>query len=170
MRYLPNLLLITICLLYAGCESEREFACDSQSAADAAVAASYAHFAGGEALPTPAPDPKPNPYFDYNQALRKYSDEQRPMLVILGSRKCGPCQRMKRELPAIRSSGLLDRVEVVEVEYESQRELADRVLKGEPVRFPYVALFWMRGGTAQSHRQTGYIDRRGYERLLQRIP
>jgi thioredoxin-like negative regulator of GroEL len=58
----------------------------------------------------------------------------RPMLIMVGTDWCGPCQLMKRTiLPQVRQRGLLARVAFAVVNADREQELAEQITGGGPV-------------------------------------
>jgi thioredoxin-like negative regulator of GroEL len=70
-------------------------------------------------------------YSDAHAATMKTG---RPMLVMVGTDWCGPCQMMKRTiLPQVRQHGLLRRVAFAIVNADHDQELAEQLTGGGPV-------------------------------------
>jgi thioredoxin-like negative regulator of GroEL len=58
----------------------------------------------------------------------------RPMLIMVGTDWCGPCQMMKKSiLPQVRQHGLLRRVAFAIVNADHDQELAEQITGGGPV-------------------------------------
>lgn len=85
----------------------------------------------------------------YDEARRVTTETGRPMVVMVGTDWCGPCQMMKKTiLPRVREHGLLRRVAFALVNADRQRDLAEKLTGGGPV--PQLVMFrktpegWMR--------------------------
>jgi len=70
----------------------------------------------------------------YTEARRKVVETGRPMVVMVGTDWCGPCQAMKRNiLPKLRERGLFKRVAFAQVNADRDSELAKELTGGGPV-------------------------------------
>jgi thioredoxin-like negative regulator of GroEL len=85
----------------------------------------------------------------YTEAHQETMKTGRPMLVMVSTDWCAPCQVMKKTiLPQVRQRGLLARVVFATVNPDRDRELAERLTDGGPV--PQLVLYrktsqgWMR--------------------------
>ena len=84
----------------------------------------------------------------YAEAHRLTSQTGKPLVVMVGTEWCGPCQQMKKTLPQVRERGLLGRVAFATVNADDEAELARKITGGGPV--PQLVMFrrtpqgWMR--------------------------
>ena len=70
----------------------------------------------------------------YADAHRKTAETGRPMVVMVGTDWCMPCQRMKNTvLPEVRKGGLLSEVSFAVVNPDRDRDLAKKLTGGGPV-------------------------------------
>jgi thioredoxin-like negative regulator of GroEL len=85
----------------------------------------------------------------YVEAHRQTTENGKPMVVMVGTDWCGPCQMMKKTiLPRVRELGLFRRVAFAVVNADRDRELAQSLTGGGPI--PQLVMFrktpdgWMR--------------------------
>jgi thioredoxin-like negative regulator of GroEL len=85
----------------------------------------------------------------YDEAHRITTETGKPMVVMVGTEWCGPCQMMKKKiLPRVREMGLLKKVAFAVVNADRDRELAQSLTGGGPI--PQLVMFrktpegWMR--------------------------
>ena len=70
----------------------------------------------------------------YADAHRKTAETGRPMVVMVSTDWCMPCQKMKNTvLPEVRKDGFLSEVSFAMVNPDRDRELAQRLTGGGPV-------------------------------------
>src|SRR3972149_9289883 len=70
----------------------------------------------------------------YTEAHRLTTETGRPLVVMVGTDWCGPCQAMKRNiLPRLRERGLFKRVAFAQVNADRENELAKELTGGGPV-------------------------------------
>jgi thiol-disulfide isomerase/thioredoxin len=70
----------------------------------------------------------------YAEARREIVETGRPMVVMVSTDWCGPCQAMKRNiLPKLREHGLFKRVAFAQVNADRDSELAKELTGGGPV-------------------------------------
>ena len=70
----------------------------------------------------------------YAEARRQTNETGRPMVVMVGTDWCGPCQAMKKNiLPKLRERGLFKKVAFALVNADRDRELAKELTDGGPV-------------------------------------
>ncbi len=70
----------------------------------------------------------------YAEARRQITETGRPMVVMVSTDWCGPCQAMKRNvLPKLRERGLFKRVAFAQVNADRDSELAKELTGGGPV-------------------------------------
>ncbi|HEY4760726.1 MAG TPA: thioredoxin family protein [Thermoguttaceae bacterium] len=70
----------------------------------------------------------------YTEAHRLTTETGRPLVVMVGTDWCGPCQAMKRNiLPRLRERGLFKRVAFAQVNADRDSELAKEITGGGPV-------------------------------------
>ena len=70
----------------------------------------------------------------YADAHRQTAKTGRPMVIMVGTDWCMPCQRMKNSvLPEVRKDGLLSRVSFAMVDADREQDLAKRLTGGGPV-------------------------------------
>ncbi len=71
---------------------------------------------------------------NYAEARRLTAETGKPMVVMVGTDWCVPCQSMKRNiLPKLRERGLFKRVSLVMVNADRESELAKEITGGGPV-------------------------------------
>lgn len=100
--------------------------------ADAATAPALPE--GGNAKPAVAKSDT------YKEAHRVTTATGKPMVVMVGTDWCGPCQMMKKKiLPRVREGGLLRKVAFAIVNADRDRELAEKLTDGGPV--PQLVMF-----------------------------
>lgn len=85
----------------------------------------------------------------YDEAHRVTTETGRPMVVMVGTDWCGPCQTMKKKiLPRVREMGLLKKVAFAVVNADRDQDLARKLTGGGPI--PQLVMFrktpqgWMR--------------------------
>ncbi len=79
---------------------------------------------------TPATDAKET----YTEARRQTTETGKPMVVMVSTDWCGPCQAMKRTvLPKLRERGLFRKVAFAQVNADKDRDLAKELTGGGPV-------------------------------------
>ena len=70
----------------------------------------------------------------YAEARRQTTETGRPMVVMVSTDWCGPCQAMKRNvLPRVRERGLFKKVTFAQVNADRDGELAKELTGGGPV-------------------------------------
>lgn len=70
----------------------------------------------------------------YAAARRDLEETGKPMLIMVGTQWCGPCQKMKTlVLPQLRQRGVLGRVAFAQVDADRDGELARQLTGGGPV-------------------------------------
>ena len=70
----------------------------------------------------------------YADAHRKTAETGRPMVIMVGTDWCMPCQQMKNSvLPEVRKAGLLSEVSFAMVNADREQDLAKRLTGGGPV-------------------------------------
>ncbi len=70
----------------------------------------------------------------YAEARREIAETGKPMMVMVSTDWCGPCQSMKRNvLPKLRERGLFKRVAFAQVNADRDSELAKELTGGGPV-------------------------------------
>jgi len=70
----------------------------------------------------------------YADAHRKTTETGRPMVIMVSTDWCMPCQRMKNTvLPEVRKDGLLSQVSFAMVNPDNDHDLATRLTGGGPV-------------------------------------
>lgn len=76
----------------------------------------------------------------YAEARRQITETGRPMVVMVGTDWCGPCQSMKRNvLPKLRERGLFKKVVFAQVNADRDSDLAKELTGGGPV--PQLVLY-----------------------------
>lgn len=71
---------------------------------------------------------------DFNQALKRAAEANRPVVVLLGATWCPACQVMqKTTLPAVAKAGGLRDVEFAYVDVDRQREVAGQLIRGNSI-------------------------------------
>ena len=85
----------------------------------------------------------------YATALKQTVETGKPLLVMVSTQWCGPCQQMKQKtLPRLAERGVLGRVAFAIVDADQEAELAQKITGGGPV--PQLVLYrktpegWMR--------------------------
>jgi thioredoxin-like negative regulator of GroEL len=96
---------------------------------------------GAEAAPAAAES--------YAEARRTTTETGKPIVVMVGTDWCSPCQMMKKTiLPQVREHGLLRKVAFALVNPDRDRDLAEKLTGGGPI--PQLVMFrktangWMR--------------------------
>ncbi|MGA2061278.1 MAG: thioredoxin family protein [Thermoguttaceae bacterium] len=70
----------------------------------------------------------------YTEARRQITETGRPMVVMVSTDWCGPCQSMKRNvLPRLRERGTFKKVAFAQVNADRDSELAKELTGGGPV-------------------------------------
>jgi thiol-disulfide isomerase/thioredoxin len=70
----------------------------------------------------------------YTEARREITETGRPMVVMVSTDWCGPCQSMKRNvLPRLRERGIFKKVAFAQVNADRDSELAKELTGGGPV-------------------------------------
>ena len=89
------------------------------------------------------------PADDFTHAREETTESGKPLLVMVGTDWCGPCQAMKKNiLPKVREHGLFRKVAFALVNADRNKKLADELTGGGPV--PQMVLYyksdkgWMR--------------------------
>lgn len=71
---------------------------------------------------------------DFNQALKRGAEANRPVVVLLGATWCPACQVMqKTTLPAVAKAGGLQNVEFAHVDVDRQRDVAGQLIRGNSI-------------------------------------
>jgi thiol-disulfide isomerase/thioredoxin len=71
---------------------------------------------------------------NYADARKQVTETGKPMVVMVGTDWCGPCQAMKKNiLPKVREHGLLKKVAFALVNADRDSELAKELTGGGPV-------------------------------------
>ena len=84
----------------------------------------------------------------YTEARREITETGRPMVVMVSTDWCGPCQAMKRNvLPRLRERGAFKKVVFAQVNADRDSELAKELTGGGPV--PQLVMY-RRSGAAGS--------------------
>jgi thioredoxin-like negative regulator of GroEL len=92
---------------------------------------------GAEAKPAEA---KPLEAATYAEAHRVTEKTGKPMVVMVGTDWCSPCQTMKKTiLPRVREHGLLRRVAFAVVNPDRDGDLANQITGGGPI--PQLVMF-----------------------------
>jgi thiol-disulfide isomerase/thioredoxin len=70
----------------------------------------------------------------YTEARRTTVETGKPMVIMVGTEWCGPCQAMKKTiLPRVREHGLLKKVAFATVDADREGQLAQEITGGGPV-------------------------------------
>ncbi len=78
--------------------------------------------------------------YDYQAAFKQSAETGKPLLVLVSTQWCPPCQQMKHKtLPRLAERGVLARVAFAIVDAEHEAELAQRITGGGPV--PQLVLY-----------------------------
>ncbi|MFZ5831862.1 MAG: thioredoxin family protein [Planctomycetota bacterium] len=76
----------------------------------------------------------------YVEAHRQTAETGKPLVVMVSTDWCPPCQQMKRNvIPRVREHGLLGKVAFAVVNPDEERDLADRITGGGPI--PQLVLY-----------------------------
>jgi thioredoxin-like negative regulator of GroEL len=85
----------------------------------------------------------------YDAAHQITTETGKPMVVMVGTDWCGPCQMMKKKiLPKVRENGMLQKVAFAVVNADRESDLAKKLTGGGPI--PQLVMFrktpegWMR--------------------------
>lgn len=101
---------------------------------------------------------------DYEDAVRRAQQEDKPLVVVVCADWCGPCQRLKLEViePMKRERDIV----VAVVNYDQNNKLARYVMAGT-TSLPYVAAYKFKGKWMKAYA-SGYQSRRQILELIQR--
>jgi thioredoxin-like negative regulator of GroEL len=70
----------------------------------------------------------------YADAHRETAETGKPMMVMVTTTWCGPCQTMKRNvIPKLRENGSLEKVAFAIVDQDQERKLAKKLTGGGPI-------------------------------------
>jgi thioredoxin-like negative regulator of GroEL len=70
----------------------------------------------------------------YSQALREANASGKPLVVLVGADWCPACVTLKdRVLPQLKKRGLLDHVVLCYLDYDRERELAEKITRGSVI-------------------------------------
>jgi thiol-disulfide isomerase/thioredoxin len=101
------------------------------------------------AILTTGAEAKPVSLETYTEAHRATTETGKPMVVMVGTDWCPPCQAMKKNvLPRVRELGLLRKVAFAVVNPDREKALAEKLTGGGPI--PQLVMFrktdngWMR--------------------------
>lgn len=86
-----------------------------------------------------------DPRFKYENALKQHQTTGKPLVVVLGATWCGPCQLYKAEAVREMASEVMQgkaKYVLAVVDYDEQRELAEKVLGGDKFMLPYTAIYY----------------------------
>jgi thioredoxin-like negative regulator of GroEL len=76
----------------------------------------------------------------YTEALKTASETGKPLLILVGADWCHYCNIVKKDiLPKLEKSGLLDQVVFCYLDYDQDRRLVGKLVKGEII--PEMILF-----------------------------
>jgi thioredoxin-related protein len=76
----------------------------------------------------------------YTEGLKMAAETGKPMLVLVGADWCKYCNVVKDEvLPKLQKSGLMDKVVFVYLDYDQDRRLVGKLMRGEII--PEMMLF-----------------------------
>ncbi len=82
----------------------------------------------------------------YTEAHRKTTETGKPMVVMVSTEWCPPCQTMKKAvMPRVREHGLLKKVAFAMVNPDRDRELAQKLIGNGPI--PQLVMFRKKGDT-----------------------
>ena len=103
----------------------------------------------------------------YNEAYRIATEENRPMLVLVGAEWCPACVSMKRStMPRMAQSGKLDEVVFTIVDTDRESKLASQLMRGSSI--PQLILFWEAEDGWHRTQLTGAQDPGTVEALIAR--
>jgi thiol-disulfide isomerase/thioredoxin len=75
----------------------------------------------------------------YDEAFRQSLEDGKPLLVFVTAKWCGKCQELKRDvLPELRRSGELDELNFAQIDYDEQKDLAQKIVPS--TRLPQLIL------------------------------
>ena len=90
----------------------------------------------------------------YAEARRQVTETGRPMVVMVGTDWCGPCQAMKKTiLPKVREHGLLKKVAFALVNADKDSDLAKELTGGGPV--PQLVMYCKKDGVWKRRKLIG---------------
>lgn len=102
------------------------------------------------------------PYSQAHQAMRETG---RPMVVLVGAEWCPGCRTMKsRVLPEVARRGGLKHVVYTHVNYDKQRNLARRMLKGSTI--PQLIMYYQTADGWKNIRIVGAKNADDVERFI----
>ncbi len=103
----------------------------------------------------------------YNEAYRIATEENRPMLVLVGAEWCPACASMKQStMPRLARSGKLDGVVFAMVDADRESKLASQLMRGGSI--PQLILFWEAEDGWHRTQLTGAQDSSTVEALIAR--
>lgn len=77
---------------------------------------------------------------DYKTAFEKADTTGRPMVVLVGAKWCPGCVVMKDQtIPSLKRNGKLDNVTFVNIDYDNQPALAEKLMRGQSI--PQLLIF-----------------------------
>jgi thiol-disulfide isomerase/thioredoxin len=80
----------------------------------------------------------------YTEAHKKVSETGKPLVVMVSTDWCAPCQTMKKEvMPQVREHGVLRKVVFAIVNPDRDRDLAEEITGGGPI--PQLVMFRKKG-------------------------
>lgn len=104
---------------------------------------------------TTVAEPASNPAVkkeDYAAAYKEAVEQDKPLLVVVGAEWCPACTSLKNStLSPMLQSGELDNVSFVQIDHDQDRDLSDRLTRGQR-SFPQIILF-SKNGSGQWVRQ-----------------
>lgn len=125
--------------------------------AQAAVALAYNIVTRTRPPSTPPVRPQPDAASpvglnSYREAYTAYTENQRPMVVLVTATWCPHCPAIKSQLLAMQREGRLADASLVVLDYDQQTNLAKEIM-GNHRTLPFVALFTHETDQARSYRQ-----------------
>ncbi len=105
------------------------------------------------------------PLDDYESARRDSLQNERPLLVVVGTGWCPACRSQKDALARLQQDGSLESVNYVYVDADRQRQLADVLMRGRSI--PQTLVFTH---TADGWRRTQMTGFQSPERLRALLP
>lgn len=93
----------------------------------------------------------------YDQAVKLSAESGKPMLILIGADWCPYCKVVERDvLPVLKERGLMEKVIYVYLDYDRDRQLVSKTLRGEII--PEMIMFrkteggWKRSDISGSYK------------------
>lgn len=108
--------------------------------------------------PTPKPKVDYSKPVSYEVAHAAYTEEQRPMVVMLTWSRCGPCQVDKPILKGMLSDGEMGNASLALVSWDDTPNRCREIARTSRVTFPQYHVFYFDENGKPRRRQVGSIE------------